>query len=239
MQSNTFEVRDLRHSDWVWTNKAVLFHPGVDDSAYKVYCGLSSYAGNEDQRAFPGINTLAKRLHMGRNTVMRALGRLEKLNLVRIERMTGMHNVYYLLSIEGIEYQAPEEPAQRADPEEKRTDEIDRVPTPKEKARLFFDGIVVLMQKGEVPWLQDMLRSIAEKNGVPKSVIWDEVRNFGAHWTEKNATGKRERWEMERTFEVELRLATWFRRSKSFPKSGPYNGSKGKGIIGLTLPIPV
>lgn len=105
--------------------------------------------------------------------------------------------------------------------------------TPKEKAELFFRGIEALMQKEDVPWLKQMLANIADQNpNVKRSVIWDQVRAFGYYWTEKNPTGKKERWEMQKTFEVERRLLTWFSRAgmKEFSTS---TGSKGKQIIGL------
>lgn len=238
MKSNTFEIRDLRQADWVWTNKAVLFHTNVDASAYKVYCGISSYAGNEDQRAFPGIQTLADRLHLGRNTVMRALETLEAEGLLRIEKEKGLHNIYYLLSVPAYEAKKKQK---RERSRGKITDasidaaadvQVPKDPTPRENARMFFDGIEGLMKKEEVPWLADLLRAIAEKNSIPKGVVWQHVKDFGAYWTEKNPTGTKERWEMQKTFEVQLRLGTWFRRAKVIA-TGTNTGSKARGIIGF------
>lgn len=99
--SNTFEIRDLRQQDWIWSSKFILFHPEVDASMYKVYCGLSSYADNKTQEAFPSQNTLAKRLHIGKSTVIRALQKIEAAKLIRIEKSQGEHNIYYLLNIIG------------------------------------------------------------------------------------------------------------------------------------------
>lgn len=43
-----------------------------------------------------------------------------------------------------------------------------------------------------------------------------EIESFRQFWTEKNATGTKERWQMEPTFEIKRRLNTWFRRVRDF-----------------------
>lgn len=99
MSNQGVEIRDLRQQDWLWTSKALLFHSEIDGNIFKVYCGLSSYADNKSQQAFPSILTLAHKLHMGRNTVIRAIQKLEELAFIKIERREGQHNIYYLLSV--------------------------------------------------------------------------------------------------------------------------------------------
>lgn len=106
------------------------------------------------------------------------------------------------------------------------------LPNPKETAVLFFQGVKDLLNKKEVPWLQEMLKNISEKNNVPKARIWGEVCNFCSLWTERNGTGTRERWQLQKTFEVNLRLGTWLRRAgmREFSMAG-YDKKKGKEII--------
>lgn len=79
-------------------------------------------------------------------------------------------------------------------------------PTPSQDAVNFFS-------KGEnyvktVEWLKS--------KGVPDKLINVELEKFILWWTEKNSTGKKERWQMEKTFEVKRRLATWLSRVKEF-----------------------
>ena len=100
MPEETFEVRDLRHQEWLWTSKNLLFHKKIDEKMYKVYSGLAAYANNNTQKAYPGITTLVQKLHMGRNTVIRAIQKLEQGNFIFVERITGKSNVYTLLEIE-------------------------------------------------------------------------------------------------------------------------------------------
>ena len=96
---STIEVRDLREQDWLWTSTAILFHPDINGNTYKVYCGLSTYANNHTQKAFPSISTLSRRLHMSRSTVIRGLLSLEENGAIQTERKTGEHNIYFLLKV--------------------------------------------------------------------------------------------------------------------------------------------
>lgn len=220
--SNTpgIEIRDLRGQEWVWTHKAILFDERVDGNAYKTYGGLASYANNNTQEAFPSINTLAKRLHLSRTTVIGGIGKLEKAGYVRVDRTEGEHNVYTLLSVG-----APALEIVSAEPTSQQPEK------PKDRARAFFDGVLALMAGEDVPWLKDFLRGFSERYDVPKSAVWDEVKAFCAYWTEKNGMGTKEAWELQKTFEVERRLMTWFRRNKMRARQGQAAPRGGKEII--------
>lgn len=100
------EVRDLRQGDWLWTHKAVLFSKHISPSDFKVYCGLASYAGNENQQSWPSMITLGTALNLSKSTVLRSLRVLELCGLVRIDRRDGTSNLYSLLKCE--EVQTPE-----------------------------------------------------------------------------------------------------------------------------------
>ncbi len=78
--------------------------------------------------------------------------------------------------------------------------------SPKELSKDFFS-------KGESYLL--FLDYLSDK-GMPKSTAYGEVNKFISYWTELNSTGKKERWQMEKTFEVKRRLSTWFSKSKQF-----------------------
>lgn len=58
----------------------------------------------------------------------------------------------------------------------------------------------------------------------------DMLNDFFNYWTEKNEGGKKMRFEMERTFEISKRLATWHNREKTFKtstqKNEPYDFKK-------------
>lgn len=97
-ENHKIEVRDLRDGDWVWTHKAVLFS-AIPDSTFRVYCALGAYAGNTNQRSWPSLTTLAKKLSMSKTTVVKAMQLLEAANLVSTDRRDGMSNLYTLLPV--------------------------------------------------------------------------------------------------------------------------------------------
>lgn len=74
---------------------------------------------------------------------------------------------------------------------------------------------------------QERIIDLLEAKGYNRTITVREVVKFVSYWTEKNKSGSKERYEMEKTFEVGKRLATWFSRVKEF--SGQSN--KGKEII--------
>jgi predicted transcriptional regulator len=215
------EVRDLRRQDWLWTAKFVLFHEKVDEKMYKVYCGLAAYADNNTQKAHPGIDTLAGKLHMSRNTVIRALQGLEENALIQIVKELGRHNIYYLLDTPKYEHKEdePEEPKEK---------------TPRINTLAFFKGVNDLAEKTETEEsekVREILNGICEKYSAPKALIWAEVRKFERYWTERSATGKRERWQMQETFEVDRRLVTWFSKKKEFvSKKVTVETNKGRKV---------
>lgn len=79
-------------------------------------------------------------------------------------------------------------------------------PTPSQETLSFFSKGENYVKTSE--WLQG-------KN-IPEKVVTFELNKFITYWTEKNSTGRKERWQMERTFEVKRRLATWLSRVKDF-----------------------
>ena len=93
---------------------------------------------------------------------------------------------------------------------------VKETPSPKERAQDFFS-------QGEV--FQDArqkLLAIASEQAVDT-----ELSKFSDYWTEKNSTGTKQRWQMQKTFEVEKRLGTWLRNVSKFTGTK----SRGKQIV--------
>ena len=89
-------------------------------------------------------------------------------------------------------------------------------PSPSQEANRFFTSNT------------EQLRVITEitAKGINYDTARDEVIKFVFYWTELNKSGTKQRWELEKTFEVGRRLANWFSRIKTF-------GEKQKVIINL------
>ena len=81
-------------------------------------------------------------------------------------------------------------------------------PTPREEFLEFLKSPEAQIQK-----------LIAARGQAYEPFIRKEVEAFIGHWTERTASGKKQRWEMEKTFELSRRLATWFRNADKWGKS--------------------
>ena len=79
---------------------------------------------------------------------------------------------------------------------------------PAHKAREFFSQY---QEKGE--GYTGLIHTIALKRNLPPEIVRAELDKFCLYWTEKNHSGTKTRWEMEKVFEVERRLTTWFSRA--------------------------
>lgn len=60
--------------------------------------------------------------------------------------------------------------------------------------------------------------------GVPEEIIKQEVQKFILYWTETNHAGTKQRWQMEKTFEIKRRLVSWMSRIRQFNKSNETKG---------------
>ena len=66
-----------------------------------------------------------------------------------------------------------------------------------------------------------------EKKGIDKSLAITEINKFISYWTEKNHTGTKERWQLQKTFEIKRRLTNWFNNINKF---GGKNEKRGYRI---------
>lgn len=131
----------------------------------------------------------------------------------------------YLVDIEswsdveslGFQMEDNGNPSKEKRREEKRTEEkIDKeivasAPTPKQTASKFFE--VVLKKNSE---FDELVQTIATNSRASPDLVSREIIKFASYWTELNLTGKKQKWEMQSTFEVKRRLSTWFGNVKSF-----------------------
>jgi len=99
--------------------------------------------------------------------------------------------------------------------------------SPKILTRNFFNAVSINSKE-----FQGFVNSLAEKNGSDPKDIIVEMKKFTSYWTEKSQNGQKERWELQRTFEVNRRLATWFGNINRFA-GFTTQIKKGREIIGL------
>ena len=84
------------------------------------------------------------------------------------------------------------------------------IETPAQIAQEFFS-------KGE-PY--QLTLNYLEEQEVPRAAAEAELSRFIDYWTEPTKSGKKLRWQTEKTFEVRRRLTTWLARTKDFKSRG-------------------
>jgi hypothetical protein len=52
--------------------------------------------------------------------------------------------------------------------------------------------------------------------GYEREMLVNEIANFIDYWSELTKSGKKQRWELQPTFELRRRLGTWLRNSMKF-----------------------
>ena len=82
--------------------------------------------------------------------------------------------------------------------------------TPKEKSEEFF-------QKKEKQ--EELIQFLVKEKNMPAGMAETRVTEFVQYWTERTQNGKKQKWEMEKTFELSKRLANWFKMGEKFEKN--------------------
>jgi hypothetical protein len=62
------------------------------------------------------------------------------------------------------------------------------------------------------------IQRLVGEYGQPEQFIKREVLKFIAYWTEPTASGKKQRWEIQKTFDYRRRLATWLIKANEWAK---------------------
>lgn len=93
-------------------------------------------------------------------------------------------------------------------------------PTPKEITQKFFQ-MVTNKDKEYEEFIEKMVTS----TGMAEKIIKDEIKKFSEYWTELNSTGKKQRWEKEKVFEIKRRLTTWLNNNNKWSGN---NNTKSK-----------
>lgn len=98
------------------------------------------------------------------------------------------------------------EPIPDNKPNNKPYTSIDIEKTPKQIAQSFFN-----LEDNEDN--RDIILPLREKYGKEIDV---EIKKFISYWTEPNGTGKKQKWELQKTFDVKRRLITWLSNYNKF-----------------------
>lgn len=98
------EERDFSNGNWLRMHNAILDDYGrlLGSDAITVYAVLARFANNRTQVCWPSLATIRGRTGLSRPTIIKALRKMERLNLIKIERILGGNNTYTLLDVRPV-----------------------------------------------------------------------------------------------------------------------------------------
>jgi hypothetical protein len=76
------------------------------------------------------------------------------------------------------------------------------------------DFLQVISDKGEV--YSQFVHQTTLSTMETVEIVESELDKFVSYWSELTKDGKRQRWQLEKVFEVSRRLGTWFSKINSF-----------------------
>lgn len=244
-QTPFFKVRDLRQKTQFKIDDAYLngYARVCGINATLVYISLCRHAEFNTQKAFPSQEKIAWEHGISTRTIKRGLKELIKYNIILVEqeKMGGQfaNNVYILLDKSGWKKltegqgrhtayrgtatggQPPHTvPVTHKDNKVLRITNIkdnkdERGQTPSQIMRNF------ILEKEEQIRIS---KFISEKYKADYNFVLREINKFISYWTEPTKSGHKQRWELEKTFELTRRLGTWFRNIRTF------NTNNKKGV---------
>lgn len=214
-----------------------------------VYNSLCRHANYKTQEAWPAIETMAEQHNINRKSIIKGIQALESWGIVRIfkekdeKNKRQKNNIYLLIDrsewkpkpqsrvpvedaekekAESLPYQSrvPVEDLTRVPVEDCKdyTEEKDytlkdsatqSVATPSQESDNFFKNEET--QKKAIDYLTT--------KGFNPNYALTEIKKFISYWTEPTKSGKKQRWETEKTYDVRRRLATWLNNSNKFNRS--------------------
>jgi hypothetical protein len=78
--------------------------------------------------------------------------------------------------------------------------------------------------KPESKFFEEIIVKISEHYKIDQNVLRVELNKFKSYWVEKNKSGRKMKWELQQTFELRRRIATWLNNAIKFNKAGKSDG---------------
>ncbi len=88
----------------------------------------------------------------------------------------------------------------------------------------------ILIVQAQDMEFDSLAKEIATRFNTDENFVKKEILKFIDYWTELNRSGTKQRWELEKTFEVQKRLSAWFNNINKFNKIEKKKGFKNYDI---------
>lgn len=205
--------------DFLIIPKIVHDHEGLQPSDWILYGVVYWYEHMRDGKCIASNEALARVALVGERSVRGSLDRLERAGFIRREfrdkKRKDRAQILCLVKY-GIQDPAKPHPAQASMPGIAVIKP--HVETPGEYACRFFMGDQAVYTE---------LSTQLTDAGIPAGPVHRELQKFIAYWTEPTKSGKKQRWELEPTFDVKRRLGTWFRNASERSASSTQRAGSG------------
>jgi len=202
-----------------------------------VYAVVYWFERLKDGRCTAKNETIAGILNCNSLSVANSLKRLEdcgyiqrifkdKTKRIRLEIKTLVSFVYHqpMKQVSSNDDTAQTESVSSNDEQNKKdiNNNRNKSGTPYSQASIFFEAI----EDGDEKIIS-FASQLATKYQISQLAALNELQAFRNWWTELDQTGRKERWQVQKFFQINRRLATWFSKIKNNKFSKP----KGKTII--------
>jgi len=182
----------------------------------KIWQGIEVKRG----QAITGRRKLAQQLKVSEQSIRSALKCLKSTNELTIK----ITNRYSLITINNYSnYQVinqqvnqqvtSKQPASNHKQEGKneKNEKNERKDTPAQKMKEFLETMENKNERYE-----KLVSAISVRSSLAERIIRAELDKFVNYWSELNKVGTKQRWQMEKTFEVQRRVGTWLSNAEKF-----------------------
>lgn len=187
----------MHKPDFLLIPMAVYDHPALSPTDRIVYAVVYWYEHMRDGKCIASNRSIGGIANVDERTVRVGLERLEDAGFIKREFKDEARKIRTQIRCL-VRFSRAEEPISPG-----QQTLLPQKETPGEEARRFFGGDAEVL----APLAQALIKAT---NASPQFVA-REMLKFKSYWTEPTKSGKRQRWETEKTFEVKRRLGTWFR----------------------------
>ena len=197
----------------------------------RFYLYVKLYAINKNS-AFPSQKAFKRDLDWSKYTTNRIVKSLEEKKRLKVKRSIGKNNVYDITWYDRCNEKVSSQETFTTSGRETLTTSrretltqtiknktikkelVEEKLTPSQEMKLF-------LTNKEEP--KRIAQAISKKSNLPYEQVLLELENFTGYWSELNKSGTKQRWQLEKTFELKRRLGTWFKNKDKFGnKKKPY-----------------
>ena len=200
-------------------------HPSLSPTDKVIYAVVYWYEHMRDGICKAGNPSIAKVAKVDDRTVRVGLERLEAAGFIKREYKNETRKQRLQIKcLVRFGLTQDTEPPTLAKMKKEKSKQMSMVETPEgdtpgEYARKFFAG-----DKEIVGTIGQQL----EASGIPNHMVVRELLKFKNYWSEPTKSGKKEKWELQQTFDVRRRLGTWFRNIAE--RQGTKGNRAGAGV---------